>query len=322
MKQNIAVVYGGFSSEVEISKKSGLNVVRCMDRNLFNVYGVLLTRGKWCVEMPDGTEYSIDRADFSFTLAGTKIHFDKAFIIIHGDPGENGILQAYFDMIGQKYVGSSSLVTSITFDKFACKRYLAGTGIKMAREVFLRRTDDYDTSAIIAELGLPVFVKPNNGGSSFGVTKVKNIESLNEAITAAFKEGDTLIIESAITGHEIDCGVYRDSKGVHALPVTEIISENEFFDYEAKYLGKSREVCPAEVPADMSAAVQDAAVKIFNRLGCTGMVRMDFMVSDDGVYFLEVNPNPGMTAESIYPKMLRAAGIDVTDFLTTLILDR
>jgi len=322
MKQNIAVVYGGFSSEVEISKKSGLNVVRCMDRNLFNVYGVLLTRGKWCVEMPDGTEYSIDRADFSFTLAGTKIHFDKAFIIIHGDPGENGILQAYFDMIGQKYVGSSSLVTSITFDKFACKRYLAGTGIKMAREVFLRRTDDYDTSAIIAELGLPVFVKPNNGGSSFGVTKVKNIESLNEAITAAFKEGDTLIIESAITGHEIDCGVYRDSKGVHALPVTEIISENEFFDYEAKYLGKSREVCPAEVPADMSAAVQDAAVKIFNRLGCTGMVRMDFMVSEDGVYFLEVNPNPGMTAESIYPKMLRAGGIDVTDFLTTLILEK
>jgi len=322
MKQNIAVVYGGFSSEVEISKMSGMNVVRCLDRNLFDVYGILLTREKWCVEMEDGAEYPIDRADFSFYLEGKKIKFDNVFIIIHGDPGENGILQAYFDMIGQKYVGCSSLVDTITFDKFACKRYLAGAGVKMAKDVFLRRGDKYDTASIIEELSLPVFVKPNNGGSSFGVTKVKSAGDLDEAIAAAFREGDTLIIESALTGHEIDCGVYRDSGGVHPLPVTEIISENEFFDYEAKYLGKSREVCPAEVPAEMSAAVQDAAVRIFQRLGCTGMVRMDFMVNEDGVYFLEVNPNPGMTAESIIPKMLRAQGIDVSDFLTTLILER
>jgi len=322
MKKTIAVVYGGFSSEVEISKMSGLNVVRCLDRNIFDVFGILITRDKWCVEMEDGTEYPIDRADFSFTMGGKKVKFDNVFIIIHGDPGENGILQAYFDMIGQKYVGCSSLVGTITFDKFACKRYLAGTGVKMAKDVFLRRGEEFDTEAIIAELGLPVFVKPNNGGSSFGVTKVKSADALGEAIAAAFREGDTLIIESALTGHEIDCGVYKDSKGVHALPVTEIISENEFFDYEAKYLGKSREVCPAEVPAKMSAAVQDAAIRIFNRLGCTGMVRMDFMVGDKGVYFLEVNPNPGMTAESIYPKMLRAGGIDITDFLTTLILEK
>ncbi len=247
MKQTIAVVYGGYSSEAEVSKKSGQNVIRCLDKKLFDVYGVLLTREKWCVQMENGNEYPIDRADFSFTMDGRHIRFDTAFIIIHGDPGENGILQAYFDMTGQKYVGSSSLVTAITFDKYACKRYIAGAGIKMAGDKFLRRGEKYDSSAIVAELGLPLFVKPNNGGSSFGVTKVKNIEALDAAIAAAFNEGDTLIIESAITGHEIDCGVYKDSEGIHALPVTEIISENEFFDYEAKYLGKSREVCPAVV---------------------------------------------------------------------------
>lgn len=322
MKQTIAVVYGGYSSEAEVSKKSGLNVIRCLDKNLFDVYGVFLTREKWCVLTEDGKEYPINRADFSFTMEGRHVTFDTAFIIIHGDPGENGILQAYFDMVGQKYVGSSSLVTSITFDKYACKRYIAGAGIKMARDRFLRRGEQYDAAAIVTDLGLPLFVKPNNGGSSFGITKVKSIEALDEAISAAFDEGDTLIIESAVTGHEIDCGVYKDSKGVHALPITEIISENEFFDYEAKYLGKSREVCPAEVSSEMSAAVQREAIKIFERLGCQGMVRMDFIVNDEGVHFLEVNPNPGMTAESIYPKMLRAAGICMTDFLTNLIFEK
>jgi len=321
MKQKIAVVYGGYSSEVEISKKSGTNVITSLDRNLFDVYGVLLTKEKWCVENCDGKEYPIDRSDFSFTRDDKKVKFDKAFIIIHGDPGENGILQAYFDMIGLPYVGSSSLVMTITFDKFACKKYLSGSGILMADEVFLRKGEQYDTASIISRLGLPVFVKPNNGGSSFGVTKVKSEESLHEAIAEAFTEGDTLIIESAITGHEIDCGVWMDSKGVHAMPPIQIIPEGEYFDYEAKYLGKSQEVCPALVPETMQKAVREAAVTIFKRLGCTGMVRMDFIANDTGVYFLEVNPNPGMTSESLVPKMLRTAGINLTDFLTGLILN-
>jgi len=306
---------------VEISKKSGMNVVNSMDHHLFDVYGVLLIREKWCVENRDGEEYPIDRSDFSFIRNGEKVKFDKAFIIIHGDPGENGILQAYFDMIGLPYVGSSSLVTAITFDKFACKKYLSGSGILMADEVFLRKGEPYDGASIISKLGLPVFVKPNNGGSSFGVTKVKSGDALQEAIDKAFLEGDTLIIESAVTGDEMDCGVWKDEKGVHAMPPIQIIPEGEYFDYDAKYLGKSREVCPALVPESTRKAVQEAAVTIFNRLGCTGMVRMDFIANDTGVYFLEVNPNPGMTSESLVPKMLRTAGIDITDFLTGLIMN-
>lgn len=316
--RTIAVIYGGYSSEADISAKSGKNVAKCLDRDLYDVYEVLLTKKSWSVQL-DGCRYEIDKSDFSFTKGGKKTTFDKVFIIIHGDPGENGLLQGYFEMLDIPVAGCSSLVAAIAFDKYACKRYLRDAGIKMAKDVFLRSGDPYRSDEIVSVLGLPVFVKPNNGGSSFGVTKVKKVEDLDAAISDAFSQGDTLIIESAITGREIDCCVYKDGKGIHALPVIEIVSKNEYFDYEAKYLGASSEICPAPIPDALRDGIQETAMTIFRHLGCKGMVRMDFIASDQGVYFLEVNPNPGMTEASLVPQMVREAGMSVTDFLTLII---
>ena len=216
----------------------------------------------------------------------------------------------------------SSLCAAIAFDKYACKTYLRDSGTYLADDVMLRRGDTYDAAGITAELGLPVFVKPSGGGSSFGVTKVKRTEDLAAAIEAAFKESDTLIIEKALTGKEIDCGVYADADGVHALPLIEIVPGpgHEFFDYDAKYMGASREICPAPVSEDQTVLIQNEAVRIFRRLGCTGLVRMDFILSeDDRPYLLEINPNPGMTASSLVPQMVRQAGMTMEDFLKGLI---
>ncbi len=318
MKQTIAVVYGGYSAEWEISVKSGKNVAKNIDRTKYTVYEVLLTKERWSVE-EEGKSYLIDRGDFSFVKEGVKIYFDKIFIIIHGDPGENGLLQAYFEMINIPTVGCSSLVTTIAFDKYACKTYLRDSGVRMAKDLFIRRGESYSKEGIIEKLGLPIFVKPTNGGSSFGVTKVKKYEELDKAIEVAFSDCETVILEEAISGRELDCGVYSDKNGVHPLPVIEIISKNEFFDYEAKYLGASDEVCPAEISKSLSDTIQKVAVDIFKYLGCKGLVRMDFIARGEEVFFLELNPNPGMTAESLVPKEVKVAGIDMVDFLTSLI---
>lgn len=323
--QKIAVVYGGFSSEVEISVKSGKAVAGWLRNAGRDVYEVMLYReGWWVSESGDnGSEkrYPIDKNDFSCTIDGTKIHFGTAFIIIHGDPGENGRLQAYFELIGMPYIGCNSLCATIAFDKYACKSYLRDSGAWLADDIMLRRGEKYIPEQITEKLGLPVFVKPSDGGSSFGVTKVKETKDLCSAIDAAFADGsDSIIIEKAITGREIDCGVYADSHGVHALPLIEIVPEKEFFDYEAKYLGASKEICPAPISGKDTESIQNEAVAIFRRLGCTGLVRMDFILSEDGrPYFLEINPNPGMTAASLVPQMVRQAGMTMEDFLTGLI---
>lgn len=319
-------MYGGYSSEVEISVQSGKSVAGWLRNAGRNVYEVMLCREGWWAVLPgengEETRCLIDRNDFSFSIGGERIHFDNVFIIIHGDPGENGRLQAYFEMTGIPFVGCGSLCASIAFDKYACKAYLRDSGTFLADDVMLRRDDTYDPEQITARLGLPVFVKPSNGGSSFGVTKVKKTEELRPAIEAAFKEGDTLIIEKAVNGKEIDCGVYADSKGIHALPLIEIVPGpgHEFFDYEAKYMGASKEICPARISEKETVMIQKEAVRIFHRLGCTGLIRMDFILSGDGKpYLLEINPNPGMTAASLVPQMVRQAGMTMEDFLTGLI---
>ncbi len=321
MKQKIAVVYGGYSSEVEISIKSGKNVAANIDTNLFDVYEVLLTRDRWCVVRGEES-FPIDRSDFSCTIDGKKVRFDKAFIIIHGTPGENGILQAYFELIGLPFAGSSSIVSTISFDKYACKRYLSDSKVKMAKDLFLRKGDTYDVNDIVERLGLPIFVKPNNGGSSFGVTKVKKKEDIDKAVSLAFSQDDTLIMEEAVIGREIDCGVYSDGKGVYALPLIEIVSHNEYFDYEAKYLGQSDELCPAPISDALKQKVQQEAVRIFKHLGCKGLMRIDFITRGEEVFFLEVNINPGMTAESLVPKMIVEAGMNLKDFMSSILLDR
>ncbi len=319
----VAVVYGGFSSEIEISKKSGKSVAGWLRNAGYEVYEVLLTKEQWAVVVLKGNEevlYPIDRNDFSSVIDGVKVNFDNVFIIIHGDPGENGKLQAYFELIGQKFIGCDSFSMTVSFDKYSCKRYLQDAGVHLSEDILVRKGDSYCVSDIVSRLGLPVFVKATNGGSSFGVTKVKKAEDMEAALNTAFGEGNTAIIERAITGREIDCGVYQDREGIHALPPIEIVPENEYFDYEAKYLGASQEICPARISDAETKAIQDEAVKIFRHLGCKDLVRMDFILTEDGKpYFLELNPNPGMTAQSLVPQEVREAGMTMEEFFRKII---
>lgn len=324
--QNLAVVYGGFTSEFPISVESGKSVAGWLRNAGRKAYEIRLEREGWWTVVPDGrggeTRFPVDKNDFSVWINGEHIVFDKAYIAIHGDPGENGKLQAYFDMIRMPYSGCPPLCSALTFDKYACKSYLRNSGIHMAKDMIMRYGEEYDPEEVAAAVGLPMFVKPCDGGSSFGVSKVKKVEELPNAVRMAFEDSDVIILEKAVEGREIDCGVFDDEDGTHALPLIEIIPENEFFDYDAKYNGASREVCPAPIPASHKENVQKAAIRIFDLLGCHGLVRMDFILKDDGTpYFLEINPNPGMTQASLVPQMVRETGMSMEEFMTK-IMDR
>lgn len=314
MKKNIALIYGGNSSEWQISIQSGKFVASHIDKDRYNVYEVLLRGASWSV---GGTE--IDKTDFSLTVGGEKIRFDMAFILIHGTPGENGLLQGYLEMLGVPFNTCSAFVSALTFDKHSCKRFLDFAGVKMAKDLFLRRGSEYTPAEIVRDLGLPLFVKPSNGGSSFGVTKVKHEDELAAAMEEAFKECDSVLIEEALRGRELTNGIYCEGGRLITLPVTEIITEREFFDYDAKYLGESNEVCPAEIPETLSEKVREMTAFIYNYLGCKGLVRMDYILSGEDIYFLEINTVPGMTPMSLVPGQVRAAGIDLQQFFTTLI---
>lgn len=315
----VALVYGGDSSEAEVSVKSGKHVASHIDKELFELHEVMIKGAEWLVVTDPDVTYRIDKADFSFNKGGSKVTFDVALIMIHGTPGENGLLQAYFEMIGMKYTTCPSTVSAITFDKYACKCYLRDTGLSLARDILLHRNDKIDEAAIIEKLGLPLFVKPNVGGSSFGVTKVKRAEDLKKAIDSAFAEADSLIAEEFIEGREMTNGVYESDGNLVRLPVTEIIPDNEFFDYEAKYLGASKEVCPANIPEELSIRIQTTTHSIYRYLGCKGVVRVDYIVRGEDAFFLEINTVPGMTEMSLVPQQIRAAGMTVRDFITNLI---
>lgn len=325
MKKKIALVYGGDSSEVEISVQSGKNVSSYISRERYDVYEVFLRGASWKVQLygKDGEEaisqVEVDKTDFSFTYNGVKVKFDFAYIMIHGTPGENGLLQGYFEMLGVPFSTCSSFVSAITFDKHSCKRFLDFAGVKMAKDVFLREGHEYSVNSIVKELGLPLFVKPTNGGSSFGITKVKREEELDQAIKSAFKECNSIIIEECITGREMTNGIYRKNGEVVTLPVTEIVTNREFFDYEAKYLGMSNEICPAPISDELTKDIQELTAKIYKYMGCDGLVRIDYIVKGYDIYFLEINTIPGMTAMSLVPAQVRAAGIDMGDFFTALI---
>ena len=322
MKKRVAVIYGGTSSEREISILSGRYAAASIDRDKYEVYEVLFNADNWLlIDWEDETNEkmrvlgAVDKGTFSCN----GIRFDVACIMIHGIPGENGLLQGYFEMMGIPVTTCSSFVCTVAFNKYSCKTFLRDTGVKMAEDVFLHKGDLYDVDAIIAKLSLPVFVKPSDGGSSFGVTKVKMASEMPAAIEAAFKESDTLLIEKAVVGREVTQAAYTSGGKVVVLPVTEIITENEYFDYEAKYLGKSDEVCPAEISDAQKADISYWTEKIYRHLGCTGLVRMDYIMADDAVYFLEINATPGMTRMSLVPKMVRVAGIDIKNFFSELI---
>ncbi len=327
MKKRIALIYGGDSSEFEVSVKSGKHIAKHIDRERFEVFEVLMKGADWRVicEDDETESYFIDKSDFSVVIPGkrwhpeTRLSFDLAFIMIHGSPGENGLLQAYFEMIGMKFTSCPATVAAVTFNKYACKCFLRDTEVKLARELFLRRGYRYNTYEIAMQLGLPLFVKPNNGGSSFGVSKVNKLEELNDAIEYAFEEDDSILIEEFIDGREMTNGVFEYNGSLVRLPVTEIISKNEFFDYEAKYLGASQEVCPAQIPDELSNRIIDLSHRIYKHLGCKGIVRVDYIVRGEDIFFLEVNTVPGMTEMSLVPQQVRAAGMTIKEFITQLL---
>lgn len=319
MKPNIAVIYGGPSSERPISILSGRYAASVIDRDRYNVYEILFNTDSWQLVEWEGEQMNVkgvvDKGNFS--CGGVK--FDCACIMIHGIPGENGLLQGYFEMLGVPVTTCSSFVCTIAFNKYSCKRLLLDTGVKMADDVFLRRGESFDAEAIVARLGLPLFVKPSDGGSSFGVTKVKSAGEIAAAVECALRESDTVLIEKAITGREMTQAIYTDSGRAVALPITEIVTQNEYFDYDAKYNGKSSEICPAPVSDDLAAEITRWTEKIYAHLGATGLIRMDYIVAEDGVYFLEINATPGMTRMSLVPKMVRTSGRDMKDFFTAVI---
>ena len=331
--ENIAVIYGSDSSEWEVSCRSGEFTASRVDGSKFNVYEIFARYGKWSlaayrkknsmrIVIPEDQRPQIDKTDFSVMIGDDKVKFDYAYIMQHGTPGENGLMQGYLEMLGVPHSGCNAFVSAITFDKFSCKSYLKDVDfVKCADDIFLRKGESVEGLAqkAVEKLGLPMFVKPTDGGSSFGVTKVKSVEDFDKAVDYAFSEGNMLIAEAAIVGRELTCAVYYNGKENVALPVIEILTENEFFDYEAKYNGHSKEVCPAQIPDALREEIQETSKKIYAHLGCAGLVRVDYICAEDGLYFLEVNTIPGMTAASLVPQMVRAAGMDMTDFLTTVI---
>ena len=334
MKYNtIAVIYGSDSSEWQVSVRSGEFTASRIDGLLYDVYEIFAREGKWSVAayrkrnsmrfvFPEEARPQVDKTDFSVVVDGKKVKFDFAYIMQHGTPGENGLMQGYLEMLGIPHSGCSAFVSAITFDKYSCKSYLKDVDyVKCADDIFLRKGESTEGLAqkAIEKLGLPMFVKPTDGGSSFGVTKVKSAEDFDKAVEYAFSEGNMIMAEGAIVGRELTCAVYNNGKENIALPVIEIITENEFFDYEAKYNGHSREVCPAQIPDSLRDEIQEVSKKIYSHLGCAGIGRVDYIASEEGLYFLEVNTIPGMTAASLVPQMVRAAGLDMTNFLTAII---
>ena len=331
--KSVVVIYGSDSSEWEVSVRSGEFTASQIDGSKYDVYEMFARFGRWSlaayrknggsrVAIAECERPEIDKNDFSVVVDGEKIKFDYAYIMQHGTPGENGLMQGYLEMSGVPHSGCNAFVAAITFDKFSCKSYLKDVDfVKCADDMFIRKGESCDGLAqkVVERLGLPMFVKPTDGGSSFGVTKVKKVEDFDAAVEAAFAEGNTVMAESAVVGRELTCAVYFNGHENVALPVIEIISDNEFFDYEAKYNGHSREVCPAQIPDVLRDEIQDVSKKIYAHLGCSGLVRVDYIASEAGLYFLEVNTIPGMTSASLVPQMVRAAGMSMTDFLTAII---
>ncbi len=316
--KNVAVIGGGFSSEFEISILSCKNIIANFPDTYFP-YLVLMTREGWFVEF-EGEKISFDEKEMAFVWEGNKIKIDFSIIYVHGDPGENGKLQAYFDMMKIPYLNSGALASELSFDKWYCNQFLKGFGFNVAKSIYL--TDQKDIPlphAIIELLGLPLFVKPCDSGSSFGISKVKNEGELKPSILQAFDEGRTVVVEGFLDGQEVTCGVYRSSEGIQTLPLTEIVSENDFFDFEAKYKGLSDEITPARISDELTKKVQEISKDVYNLLQLRSIARVDFMLVDNEPYIIEVNTNPGFTNESIVPKMINSAGLSIKEFWREII---
>jgi D-alanine-D-alanine ligase len=323
MKKNIAVVYGGDSSEFVVSVKSSKNVFESIDPAIYNVWKVQMKGLDWEVLEDDRVIASIDKNDFSFSKNSKKIPFDFAYITIHGTPGEDGKLQGYFDMVKIPYSTCGVYASALTFNKYFCSNYLRNFKVPMAKSVRLFKGDQADADRLVEELGLPMFVKPNAGGSSFGVTKVKEKEQLLAALEMAMKESHDILVEQFIDGPEFTCGLVKLSDQELIFPVTEVIPQNEFFDFDAKYTaGKTDEITPARISAELTQKIQQLSSRIYDLCDCSGIVRIDYILKNGEFYFLEVNTTPGMTATSFVPQQIAAMDRKLGDVLGLIIEDK
>lgn len=333
MKKIIAIIAGGDSSEHGVSMRSAEGISSFLDKEKYEIFVVEMTGNKWEALLPDGKRTSVDRNDFSFKNGDRHIRPDFAYITIHGTPGEDGILQGYFDLIGMPYSTSGVLIEALTFNKFMLNQYLKGYGVSVSESLVIRKgfehlvTDD----EIVNRIGLPCFIKPNAGGSSFGVTKVKVAEDIQSAIQKAMNESDEVMVEAFMPGTEITCGCYKTKEKEVVFPITEVVTGNEFFDYDAKYNGQVQEITPARLNEDTAERVRLITSTIYDILGCSGIIRIDYIITknvdENGVEherinMLEINTTPGMTVTSFIPQQVAAAGLQMKDVLTDIIEDK
>lgn len=324
MKKNIALVTGGFSGEAVISYKSAVTIDSHLDRKQFNVYKIDINPKGWFYQMNDGRKVEVDKNDFSLQLDSQKVNFDAVFIGMHGTPGEDGKLQGYFDTLKIPYTSCDAATSAITFNKRYTVAVAKMAGIPVANSVLLIRGNFVSPEEIIGQLRFPVFVKPNNGGSSIGMSKVNApSDELGAAIEKAFKEDDQVLIEEFISGREFTIGVFKTGGEIITLPITEVISKKEFFDYEAKYEGASTEVTPAQVEEHIANQVRDSAKKIYEIFNCRGVVRIDFIYNQEAgqPYMLEINTIPGQSEASIVPQQVKAMGWSLNDFYSKLLAE-
>lgn len=319
MKKNIAIIMGGYSSEADISLKSGEVVYQHISKEKYNVFKVLILKSKWVVVTDEEKEYPIYKHDFSVIINNKHITFDCVFNAIHGHPGENGTILAYFDLLGLKHTSAPFYQMALTFNKRDCLSVVKDNGISTAVSYYLNNNDAVNCDAIINKVGLPCFVKPNNAGSSFGISKVMQEKDLITAIEKAFKEDSEILIEAFLDGTEVTvCVLYYDGKPT-VLPMTEIVSENDFFDYEAKYLGKSQEITPARISKEVESKLKQVALKAYKILNMSGITRSEYIIVNNEPYFLEMNSVPGFTTESLVPQQAKAAGISLTQLFENAI---
>ena len=325
-KRNIAIVCGGDSSEHDVSMRSAQGLYSFFDKERYNIYVVDVKGQDWHVDLQNGDMAKIDKNDFSFKMDGKTVTFDYAYITIHGTPGENGLMQGYFELLHIPYSTSGVLVEAMTFDKYVLNNYLRGFGVNVAESVLLRRGEEekYSDEEIEKRIGMPCFVKPAADGSSFGVSKVKNADQLAPALRVAFMESDEVMVESFMKGTEISIGCYKTRDKAVVFPATEVVTSNEFFDYDAKYNGQVKEITPARLSPETTKRVEEETSRIYDILHCNGIIRIDYIISKDAdgndkINMLEINTTPGMTATSFIPQQVRAAGLDIKDVLTDIV---
>ena len=310
--KNIAILTGGDSAEYDISILSANTVFQHLNPKLFNGYIIRLQEGEFTVIVHE-REITINKTDFTFKLENKLVSFDAIFMVLHGSPAENGLIQPYFERLNIPYTACNAAVSALTFDKYECNKKLKELGFNCAESYIYKKGDAIDTDSIIKSIGLPCFVKPNGAGSSYGISKVKQESDLKTAINHALEHDNKVLIEQSINGTEISVGVFSTTKSIEALPITEIVSENDFFDYEAKYKGKSEEITPARISKSLTKDIQKETIKIYKRMGLTGVCRVDYIIEDNKPFIIEINTIPGLSEESIIPKQLKSANIRLSE---------